>query len=226
MRTKFALCLVVLLLACPASVLAAIEPVMRYSEVRATASVGGNTDTEAEMSGNFDKFEETVGAAIIDATGDASATVSQRSDLSDEIGRIFASGGTAAISDGLASSSGLSVFRYSFEMEGANQLVRLTSAIAASDRGDVSVSFKDISLPEPTFFARRAPDITTGPAAEIEDYWLLAGHVYDIEISATSATGQQGTTSYTFTLSAVPEPGMGVAAGAALVMLARRRRRG
>jgi hypothetical protein len=202
---RIASSIVAAFLSCAVPAFADIEPIMRYSEVRATASVSGNTNTDSELSGDFEDFDETVSASIIDATGTGSVIAGQRSTLRDPLSRIFASGGTTVASSGLGSSSGVSVFRLRFEVGDQNQPARLSSAIALAGAGDVFVSFKDASLPDPTFYARRAPGITTGPATAIEDYTLLAGHIYDIEISATSPAGQ-GSTSYTFSFTPVPEP--------------------
>lgn len=213
-----------IVLSCPATLRAAIDPIIRYSEVRATAMADGDSNTQSEIDAHFDAFNETAGATAVSPSGSASASAIQQSDPSDELGRISASGGAAASSLGLASSSALSVFRYSFEVLDEDLPVILTSAIAQTGDGDVWVSFKDVSLPEPTFYARRSPAIMTGPATAIEDYTLLAGHTYDIEINATSPTGQIGTTSYTFTITPVPEPGALAALAPVALLLARRRR--
>jgi hypothetical protein len=216
---------IIVLLSCSAPLSAEFDPVLRYSWIEANATVPGTENDDFADTAGFGDFDETVGESAADASGTASATASQRSSLRDSLGRVFAQGGTAVGSTGVSVAGAQSTFLYHFQVVGPDQPVRIGWAIAQTGAGDVFLTVLDPDLPgSPLFAARRAPGVTTGPATAIEDFTLRSGHFYDISIHATHPGDETGTTSYTFTVTPIPEPALLGPITSGLLLLMRRRR--
>jgi hypothetical protein len=218
---------IVVLCSCTAPLRAEFRPVLRYSWIEASASVPGTENDDFADTAGFGDFDETVAESAADPNGTASATAGQRSSLRDSLGRVFAQGGTATGSTGVGVAGAQSTFLYHFQVLGPDQPVRIGWAIAQTGAGDVFLTVLDPDLPEsPLFAARRAPGVSAGPATAIEDFTLLSGKFYDISIHATHPGDQTGTTSYTFTVTPIPEPAVLGPLLCGTLLLMRRHRRG
>ena len=216
----------IVMLSGPAPLSAGFDPVLRYSWIEATASVAGTENGDFADTAGFGDFDETVSESAAGADGTASATVGQRSTLRDSLGRVFAQGGTATASAGVGVAGAQNTFLYHFQVVGPDQPVRIGWAIAQSGAGDVFLTILDPDLPgSPLFAARRAPGVSTGPATALEDFTLRSGKFYDISIYGTHPGNQAGTTSYTFTVTPIPEPAALGPLLAGTVLLVRTRRR-
>ena len=175
----------------------------------------------------FGDFDDMVSESAADPGGTASASASQRSSLRDSLGNVFAQGGTAVARAGVGAADAQSTFIYSFQVVGRDEPMRFGWAIAQSGEGDVFLSIVNLETPEsPLLAARRAPGVAVGPATAIEDVNLLSGKSYEIAIHGTHPGGVGGTTSYAFTMTPIPEPGVLGALLYGTLVLARRSRHG
>src|SRR5688572_2394752 len=110
-------------LAC-ASAHGALVPVSRNSEVRASAGVGAETDSDARQMMEFGTFDEGISAsAAITGQGTASASADQRSSIDSAIGTFSASGAAATAQTGTGGCDSFSAFTYRFSVTGRDERV-------------------------------------------------------------------------------------------------------
>ena len=224
MRRAFLIPLVLLIYANPLH--AQFEHVLRYSEVEAAAIVPGTENQDSDTTDGFEDFDNIAATSAAHALGTASATASQRSSLRDELGRVFVQGGSAATETGVGASGASSHFLYRFRNVGGDLPVRVSWAIAQTGAGDVGIRFWDAAEPDmnPILLAQRASGVSTGPLTAIEDIVVTSGSSYDLRVHGFIPGGETGTTSFTFTLTPVPEPAAFPAVIAGWWLVGRRRR--
>lgn len=203
----------------------AIVPASRLSLASVEAAAGTDIGSDARQTTSFDPFSESVSDGAAHATGTASASAGQNSDLNNIFGGISTGGGAGTATSGAGTAEALSTFIYTFQITGQDTLMRLSAAIGQTGAGDVKGMLLDVTGPGADltlYSAHRSALVSEGPATTIEDFLLLAGHSYEFSFVASSVA--MGTTSYSAQLNPVPEPGLMALLLPAAGCLMRRRR--
>jgi len=179
----------------------ALVPVSRSSEVRVSATVGTQTNSDSRQTMEFGTFDEAIGAgAVIAGQGTASASASQRSSIDSALGTFFATGGAAAAQTETGSAFASSDFTYRFGVTGADERVTFNGAIARTESGVVNAWLRDLVDPPDVYLLRRhVSEFPPHPGEPgptwIEQFTLLSGHTYEVSFRAGSVA-TAGTTSF------------------------------
>ena len=197
---------VVAFLAC-ASAHGALVPVSRNSEVRVSAAVGAQTDSDARQTTGFGTFDEAISADVmIPGLGTASASAEQRSFSNSATFSV--SGAAATTETGTGGSVSSSGFTYRFSVTGSDELVRFDGAIARTESGVANASLRNLADPPGIFLLQRHlsefPPFPGEPGPTWnEQFMLLSGHTYEVGFAASSQANT-GMTSFSGEFTIVP----------------------